>query len=115
MVAGGSPGEAAGFLGIASTDTTWAGKSGIYTGVGHVHTGARQQPDPRGFEAALTALARELDDLAMPLVNYQHRRQALQDWRIDESTWIALPGRLPPVPGPQRPELGDRKRQIASI
>src|SRR5690348_8092585 len=27
----------------------------------------------------------------------------------------ALVGRLPPVPGPQRPELGDRKRQIASV
>jgi hypothetical protein len=24
-------------------------------------------------------------------------------------------GRLPPVPGPHQPELGDRKRQIASI
>jgi hypothetical protein len=27
----------------------------------------------------------------------------------------ATRSRLPPVPGPQRPELGDRKRQIASI
>jgi hypothetical protein len=79
MVAGGSLGEAAGFLGIASTDTTWLGKSGIYTGVGHVH-----------------------------------RRQALQDWCIDEGTWAELADRLPLVPGPQ-PETGDRKRQIASI
>jgi hypothetical protein len=114
MVAGGSLGEAAGFLGIASTDTTWLGKSGIYTGVGHVHTGARQQPDPRSFGTALTALARELDDPATPLVNYQHRRQALQDWCIDEGTWAELVGRLPRVPGPQ-PEAGDRKRQVASV
>jgi hypothetical protein len=62
VVARGSLGEAAGFLGIASTDTTWLGKSGIYIGVSHVHTGARQQPDPRSFETALTALTRELDD-----------------------------------------------------
>lgn len=84
MVAGGSLGEAAGYLGIASTDTTWLGKSGIYTGVGHVRTGARQQPRPSSFG---TALARELDDPATPLVNYQRRRQALLDRCIDEGTW----------------------------
>src|SRR6266702_1714170 len=41
MAAGGSPVEAAGFLGIASTDTTWSGKSRIYTVTGRVHTAAR--------------------------------------------------------------------------
>jgi hypothetical protein len=114
MVAGGSLGEAAGFLGIASTDTTWLGKSGIYSGAGRVHTGARQQPDPFGFEAALTAIARELDEPATPLVSYQRRRQALENWRIDKDTWTSLTARLPPVSG-TRPEIGDRKRQIASI
>lgn len=112
MVAGGSLGEAAGFLGIATTRTTWQGR--IYSGAGYVHTAARQQPDPRGFEDALTALARELDDPATPLVNYQHRRQELQDWCISQDTWAALAERLPRVPGPP-PEVGDRKRQIASI
>jgi hypothetical protein len=114
MVSGGSLGEAAGFLGIASTSTTWPGKSGIYSGVGRVHTKARQQPDPLGFEAALSAIARELDDPATPLVNYQQRRQALEKWCIDKDTWTGITARLPSVPGP-RPEIGDRKRQIASV
>ena len=115
MVAGGSLGEAAGFLGIASADTTWLGKGRIYSGAGFVHSGARQQPDPLGFETALNVLARELNDTATPLINYQQRRQALETWCIDKDAWTGLVARLPPVPGPQRPELGDRKRQIASI
>ena len=53
MVAGGSLGEAAGFLGIAATGTTWPRKSRIYSGAGHVHSSARKQPDPLAFEAAL--------------------------------------------------------------
>ncbi len=112
MVAGGSLGEAAAFLGIATTLATFQGR--IYSGAGHVHSGARQQPDPLGFETALTALTRELDNPATPLVNYQHRRRMLESWCIDEGTWSGLVGRLPAVPGPQQPELGDRKRQIAS-
>jgi hypothetical protein len=115
MVTGGSLGEAAGFLGIASTDTTWENKARIYSGAGFVHTGASRQPDPQGFETALSGLARELDSPATPLVNYQRRRHALQTWCIDEDAWDQLVGRLPPVPGPHQPELGDRKRQIASI
>jgi hypothetical protein len=113
MVAGGSLGEAAAFLGIATTLAAFQGR--IYSGAGHVHSGARQQPDPLGFETALTALARELDDPATPLVNYQRRRRTLENWSIDEDAWTALTARLPPVPGPQQPELGDRKRQIASV
>jgi TniQ len=114
MTAGGSLGEAARFLGITTADLTTSSMSGICTGVGHVHTRARLQPGPRGLESALTALARELDDPATPLVNYQHRRQTPQDWRIDEGTWAGLVGQLPRVPGPQ-PEAGARKRQTASI
>jgi hypothetical protein len=112
MIVGGSLGEAAGFLGIATTRTEWQGR--IYSGAGHVHSAASQQPDPRRFENALTDLARELDDPATPLVSYQHRRQALGNWCIDDGAWTALTSRLPSVPGP-RPELGDRKRQIASV
>jgi hypothetical protein len=115
MVAGGSLGEAAGFLGLAATDTTWLRKGRIYTGAGHVHSHAKKQPDPLGFEAALNALVAEFDEPATLLTNYQQRRQALKNWSIDEDTWKALTARLPPIPGPQRPELGDRKRQIASI
>jgi hypothetical protein len=112
MVAGGSLGEAAGFLGTATARATWQGR--IYSGAGHVHTAARQQPDPHRFENALTGLARELDDPATALVNYQRRRQATENWCIGDDAWTALTSRLPSVPGP-RPELGDRKRQIASV
>lgn len=115
MVAGGSLGEAAGFLGIADTDTTWLGKGRIYSGAGYVHSAARIQTDPLAFDDALAALAAELDAPTTPLIDYQHRRRALQTWSISEETWRELVSRLPPVPGPQRPELGDRKRQIASI
>ena len=114
MVAGGSLHDAAQYLGIASAGTAWPGY-GIYAGAGHVHSGARKQHGPLAFENALEALARELDHLATPLVNYQSRRQALQAWCIDKDTWISLTARLPPGPGPQQPDLGDRKRQLASI
>ena len=115
MVVGGSLSEAAGLLGIAATDSTWLRKSRIYSGAGQVHSNARKQPDPLAFEAALQALAAELDEPSTPRINYQQRRRALETWSIDEDTWNDLASRLPPVPGPQRPDLGDRKRQIASI
>jgi len=102
-------------LGIAATDTTYGRKGRIYSGAGFVHSGARRQPDPLALEAALKSLAAELDEPATPLIDYQRRRHALEAWAIDERTWEALIARLPPIPGPQRPELGDRKRQIASI
>jgi len=114
MVAGGSLSGAAQLLGIASADNALPG-CGIYTGAGHVHSGARKQHGPLSFENALEALARELDNPAAPLVNYQARRQALHAWHIDEDTWATITARLPPAPGPQQPDLGDRKRQLASI
>lgn len=46
MAAGGSLGEAAGFLGLAS-------EARVYSSAGFVHTGASRQPDPQGFETAL--------------------------------------------------------------
>jgi hypothetical protein len=115
MTAGGSLGEAARFLGITSADFTTSSMSGIYTGVGHVHTAARRQPDPLAFDAGLEALARELDDPAATLINYQRRRQAMKAWSISEDAWTELTAALRPVPGPQRPDLGDRKRHVASI
>jgi hypothetical protein len=114
MVAGGSLHDAAQCLGIASAGTAWPGY-GIYTGASHVHSGARKQYGPLSFENALEALTRELGNPATPLVNYQARRQALGTWCIDEETWTSITARLPPAPGPQQPDLGDRKRQLASI
>lgn len=54
MVAGGSLGEAARFLGIGSADVAWPG-SGAYGATGRVRTGAGQQAGPLGFDAALEA------------------------------------------------------------
>ncbi len=114
MVAGGSLSDAAQLLGIASAGSALPG-CGIYTGASHVHSEARKQYGPLSFENALEALARELGNPATPLVNYQARRQALQTWHLDEDTWTSITARLPPAPGPQQPDLGDRKRQLASI
>jgi hypothetical protein len=103
--AGGSMGDAAGFLGIrltkqqhtlAPTFSQWLRRHGS-----------------AGFTAALHELARELD--ATPnLTDYRQRRQALQAWALDPITWRAITARLPPVPGPVQPVLDDRKRQEAS-
>jgi hypothetical protein len=108
MAVGGSLGDAAAFLGLAS-------ESRAYSSAGSVHTGASKQPDPQGFETALGNLARELDNPAAPLLNYQRRRHALRAWCIDEDAWDQLVRRLPPVPGPHQPKLGDLKRQVASV
>ena len=113
MAAGGSLGEAAEFLGITSSSTAWPGV--IYTMAGRVHVTARQQADPLCFDTALQALARELDDPATPLINYQKRRKALENWYIDEDDWAVLAGRLHHVPGTQRPDSEDCQRQVASI
>src|SRR5260370_28537466 len=114
VAAGGPLHDAAQCLGIASAGTAWPGY-GIYTGASHVHSGARKQYGPLSFENALEALTRELDNPATPLVDYQARRQSLGTWCIDEETWTSITARLPPAPGPQQPDLGDRKRQLASI
>ena len=116
MVAGGSLAEAAHFLGLSSGDGSWPRQGGrVYSSAGIVHSGTRQQPDPSGFEASLRSLARELSDPDMPLVNYQQRRRALQNWSIDERTWDSLVARMPPISRTHMPDLGDRKRQLASV
>lgn len=116
MVAGGSLAEAAHFLGISSGDGSWPREGGrVYSSAGSVHSGARHQPDPFGFEAGLRSLARELSAPDTPLANYQRRRQALENWNIDGPTWDDLAARLPPTSHSQGPDPGDRKRQIASV
>lgn len=108
MTAGGSLGEAARFLGIGSTDVAWPGAA-AYAATGRIHAGQH------AFNTALKALARDLDASATPLVNYQRRRQALHTWCISEDNWAKITARLPSSPGPQQPDLGDRKRQVASV
>jgi hypothetical protein len=113
MAAGGSLGEAAEFLGITSPGTAWP--AAIYTMAGRVHVTARHQADPLCFDTALEALARELDDPATPLVNYQKRRKALENWYIDEDAWAVLAERLHHARGTPRPDFEDCLRQVASI
>jgi hypothetical protein len=115
MTAGGALAEAAHYLGISDGDGSRATEGRIYSSAGTVHSGARQQTDPSGFEAGLRSLARELSDPGTSLVNYQRRRQALENWAIDEPTWNGLAARLPPRSRARTPDLGDRRRQVASV
>lgn len=112
IAAGGSLGEAARFLGIADSRTPWQDR--IYSGTGKVRTAGKQQPDLDRFEDSLANLALELDDPATPLVSYQHRRRALENWCIDDTAWTALLSGMPPTAGRWQADLGDRKRQLAS-
>jgi hypothetical protein len=75
----------------------------------------RQQHDPSGFEAALRSLARELSAPGTPLISYQRRRQALENWAVDEPAWDGLIARLPDAAVGRTPDLGDRRRQVASV
>jgi hypothetical protein len=87
MVAGGSLSDAAQLLGIASAGTALPGY-GIYTGAGHVHSGTRKQHGPL----------------------------SPGDRPCRPGTSTRKPGPAsPPVCLPQQPDLGDRKRQLASI
>jgi hypothetical protein len=106
LITGGSLGEAAEYLGINPT-----GKQ--YVSAEHVHRWARQQPDPQAFDAAIHALADDLDT-APDLVNYQRRRTTLADWALESDEWRSIAARLPSTPGPNQPNLGDLKRQCAS-
>jgi len=115
MTAGGSLAGAAHYLGISTGDGSRATEGQTYSSAGTVHSGARQQSDPSGFEAGLRSLARELSDPGTPLVDYPRRHQALENWAIDEPAWDGLLARLPPAVLGRMPDLGDRRRQVASV
>ncbi|HVB41331.1 MAG TPA: TniQ family protein [Streptosporangiaceae bacterium] len=108
MTAGGSLAEAAAYLGIdrryiaASSGNAFAAAAYWSPGTG-----------PAEFHLAVHALTRQLS--ATPgLINYKHRRDALQDWCIDPATWQDIISQLPPTKGPFQPELSDCKRQFAT-
>ena len=103
--AGGSMGDAADFLGINPAGGQHAPSTGLYQWV--------RDHGPERFTTALEDLARTLD-AASGLIDYRHRRQALQGWSLAPDTWNEIISRLPPVPGPFQPHLDDRKRQEAS-
>ncbi|MFE7749697.1 TniQ family protein [Streptomyces sp. NPDC057428] len=105
---GGSNQAAAEFLGITPTqkyllcgrDTQWSLKSGC---------------NPVEFERALRALASELQSPRLPLIDYRHRRQALHEWVLSLEVWNALIRDLHRDLRATRIDLGDRKRQMASV
>ena len=101
MSAGGSLAEAAAFLGIDHRYLKASPGS------------AALADDPAEFRLAVHALARQLSTTP-GLINYKHRRDALQDWCIDPATWQDIISQLPPTKGPFQPELSDCKRQFAS-
>ncbi|MFJ4723347.1 hypothetical protein [Streptomyces luteogriseus] len=70
---------------------------------------------PAEFERVLRELGAELRAPRRPLIDYQRRREALRDWALPPDEWDALVSELPPLPGPIRPPVGDRKRQDASV
>ena len=99
--AGGSLAEAAAFLGIDHRYLKASPGSAAFA------------DDPAEFRLAVHALARQLS--ATPeLINYKHRRDALQDWCIGPAAWQDIISQLPPTKGPFQPELSDCKRQFAS-
>jgi len=102
---GGSMGDAAGYLGIRMRSAQHS----------FAHDLARWFLDhgAMDFTEALHRIAAQLD-AAPALADYQYRRQAMREWCLDPGTWQELTSRLPPVPGPFKPVLDDRKRQEAS-
>lgn len=103
--AGGSLGDAAAFLGINPDAGQYAPSPQFLQWL--------SDHGPEQFTAALHRLARDLGT-ATSLVNYHHRREALQNWYLTPGAWQEIIDRLPPVPGPVQPVLDDRKRQEAS-
>jgi len=111
MTAGGSVREAAVRLGLPDTESI---HYRCYSSVGAVHAWARQRSDPHEFEAAVHDLADHIE-ASTHRVDYHHRRTALRDWCIDADAWRHIVAQLPPWIDGGKPELGDRKRQCASI
>ncbi|WP_194921302.1 TniQ family protein [Catenulispora rubra] len=104
-VAGRSIGDAGHYLGFNPDGGQYAPSHDFYqwlTALG-----------PDRFTQALSDLAQRLDTAA-DLVDYRRRREALRDWSLTLDEWHDITDRLPPVPGPFKPVLDDRKRQEAS-
>ena len=94
--------------------TSWESHPGTAPGPGraaglrrgkHVHSGARKQPDPLGFEDGLEALARELND---PARHWSTTSHAARHWRPGAST--RTPGQSRCQPAAHLPPPGARSR-----
>ncbi len=105
QAAGGAMGDAADFLGINPAGGQYAATTATCQWL------SNQAPDR--FTKALRDIAESLD-LASSLTDYRRRREALRNWSLTPAAWHEIITSLPPVPGPVRPNLDDRKRQEAS-
>ena len=101
MSAGGSLADAAAFLGIDDRYLKASPGSSAFAA------------DPAEFRLAVHALAHQLSTTP-GLVNYKHRRDALQHWCIDPVTWQDIINRYPPQQGPFHPVLSACQRPFAT-
>ncbi|MCX4745190.1 TniQ family protein [Kitasatospora sp. NBC_01287] len=104
LTAQGSLDEAAEYLGIEAPRRASGG----------VQRWAHAKLDVFEFENALRDLAIGLDATVAWLVDYQHRREALKDWHLDQRTWDDLTASIPQT-GTVEPRYDDLKRHVASI
>ncbi|MFJ3795280.1 TniQ family protein [Streptomyces sp. NPDC090088] len=85
-----------------------------------IHRWARSRPNPLEFESAIRDLAAELD-ARDDLIDYEQRREALQNWSIGPGPWEKISSRIAVPGGGVAPGGGfpidrtDRKRNIASV
>ncbi|MCX4850395.1 hypothetical protein [Streptomyces sp. NBC_00893] len=105
---GGSQDNAATFLGITPDQAQ-------FTAISDTRRWMRAGCDPLEFDRALRTLASELRALQQSPIDYRRRRQALQKWTISPDTWNAIVSDLPQSPYSSYTDLGDRKRQAASV
>ncbi|MGW4935160.1 hypothetical protein ACWEQH_19380 [Streptomyces sp. NPDC004166] len=102
---GGSLDEAAQFLGINPQ-----GKRNGYTQLLNRHL--RSSGTARDFEQALDAITAEL--LEGPVIDYQHRREALATWTLEPENWQHMLTRLPDLTSHRKPLSDDRRRLAVS-
>jgi len=108
MAAGGSFGDAAGYLGYPT---------GTVEGRRIVHTPTRKAiaRDRDAFARAVRAMA---EDLARgPLIDYHRRRLALRDWELDHDAWEAIHTAVLAIPRRLRTSWypNEVNRQLASM
>jgi hypothetical protein len=108
LAVGGTLDDASGLIGLP-------GPQRAYVATSSVQRWARSRPDPREFENAVHALAEHLSH-ADGLLDYGRRRHALRDWCIGPGDWTRIREQLGPYhPHANRIQLGDRRRQTASM
>ncbi|ACZ86507.1 TniQ family protein [Streptosporangium roseum] len=110
MISGGSRGKAAQYLGMTVFPHIHRGTP-ICRSVTGAFQWARARSDPDEFDAAVRAIAADLDQTAH-LIDYHHRRTALRNWCLDTDTWQKILDQSGFAS--HQWETTDRERQYAS-